>query len=252
VSTTTSIAQKLKALLVTSFRGLAKLWTALIILACLGSWAIVGGLVVLDRTVGIVPRSVATASMVPTYNVGDFVWYLQPTGADFEVGRTVAIAPDGDMAGLYTHRVVSVEPDGTATLKGDAHADGLVDVFHPTQADVAGVPFAVTKDDIVKWVLAQVMNDTVRYILTALGLGTFALWVIVNFGLNRRDDDRQNTFANRFNEMEAAMVERGFISDHASSGSSATAAADDVPIEPDPFTLFDSTAESSPTSKETQ
>lgn len=217
--------------------GVAKVWTWLIVIVCIITWLIVGTMTVAEKVWGVTARTVATASMVPTYDIGDLVWYTQPTGADLAPGRAVAIAPDGDTAALCTHRVVSVEADGTATLAGDAFVDeGVVDVFHPTQADVRGVPFAVTKDSTATWLISSVQNELLRTVLTALGLGTLVMWMVVNFGLNRRDEGQQDVFAARFHEIEGALVERGLISPVGGE-----------PSVDDPLDILDSASESTRT-----
>lgn len=224
-----TVGRALRRFSVWALRGLAKLGTALVIVACLLNWAVVGGLALAEAVFGITARTVATGSMAPTYNIGDVVWYLPSSGEhgkDLQVGRALAIAPNGDLSAIYTHRVVSVEEDGTATLAGDAFvANGIVDVYHPTQTDVEGIAFTVTKNDTAKWVISTFGDGEFSTLLTSLGLGVFALWLIVNFGLNRRDEGVDDHFADRFHEVELALMERGFISN---PNAPASAADDDA------------------------
>ncbi|MFD1714721.1 signal peptidase I [Amnibacterium flavum] len=59
-------------------------------------------------------------SMTPTYQVGDIILVREPTEADLVVGNVVtAIDGNGD---YYTHRILTVNDDGSVSLKGDGNA----------------------------------------------------------------------------------------------------------------------------------
>jgi signal peptidase I len=59
-------------------------------------------------------------SMQPLYEVGDVILVGPPTKADFAPGHIITVRNDDGQ--LYTHRVVRIENDGTAQLKGDGNA----------------------------------------------------------------------------------------------------------------------------------
>lgn len=203
----------MKAFAAATFKSIATIWTVVIIVACAATWLLVGGVKAADAFASLTPRVVQTSSMMPTYAPGDIIWYGPTSLNDLTVGNVVAIAPDGSEKLLYTHRVKQVDADGTVWTAGDAYAEeGLTDVYHPTQADVRGVALTKTGDPLAAKAIGLVQNETLRTVLTALGLGTLVMWMAVNFGLNRRDEGRDAVFADRFHEIESALVERGFIS----------------------------------------
>jgi hypothetical protein len=227
----------MKAFAAATFKGIAKIWTVAIIVACAATWLLVGGVKAAEAFLSLTPRVVETSSMLPTYKPGDLVWYTPAGFDDLRVGNVVAVAPDGNERLLYSHRVKQVDADGTVWTAGDAYAEeGLTDVYHPTQQDVRGVAVTKTTDATAKAAISLAQNETLRMVLTALSLGTLVMWMVVNFGLNRRDEDREQVFADRFHEIEAALVERGIISPVGGE-----------PSEGDPLDILDSDEDSTRT-----
>lgn len=59
-------------------------------------------------------------SMTPTYQVGDVILVREPSASDLVVGNVVtAIDGNGD---YYTHRILTVNDDGSVSLKGDGNS----------------------------------------------------------------------------------------------------------------------------------
>lgn len=184
---------------------LAKLWTAAIILVCAFTVTAVGTLSIFLPTLGIEQRVITSESMMPTYYVGDRVWYSSPTGGDLIPGRAVGIQFDDD---FYTHRVVSVDPvTGLATLKGDGQDN--FDVTKVTQADVAGVPFHVTTDAPTLWVMEMLEDRWVIAGLSVLGILTLFGWVIRKGALDARDKREHDEAWARIRTIDDAVVAAG-------------------------------------------
>jgi signal peptidase I len=59
-------------------------------------------------------------SMEPVYSVGDVILVGPATQSDFAPGHIITVR--NDAGELYTHRVVTVDTDGNAQLKGDGNA----------------------------------------------------------------------------------------------------------------------------------
>lgn len=194
---------------------LASAWKFVIYAACWATVAVVA-LISLLASAGIEHRTVLTGSMVPTYNVGDILWYAPssgPLGDDLRVGQAVLIAPEGNAENAYTHRVASIDDDGTVNTAGDAFAgEGLTDIYHPTQADVLAIPFTVMNDPVARWVFAQVSNELLVKGLLGLGLVTWFVNYLVIARLRRKEAEQWAAFRARWNEAEDALVAAGIIS----------------------------------------
>lgn len=220
-------------------KSLASVWKFAIYAACWATVAVVA-LISLLASAGIEHRTVLTGSMTPTYNVGDIVWYAPSSGEhgnDLRVGQAVLIAPEGNADNAYTHRVVSIDDDGTVSTAGDAFAgDGLTDIFHPTQADVLAVPFTVMNDLVARWVFAQVSNEALVKILLGVGLVTWFVNYLVIVRLRRKEAEQWAALRARWNEAEDALVAAGLISPVGSE-----------PSVDDPLDILDSDAESTRT-----
>lgn len=204
----------MKAFVLELGKSLASAWKFVIYAVCWATVAVVA-LVAILGSAGIEYRTVLTGSMVPTYNVGDIVWYVPSSGEhgdDLRVGQAVLIAPEGNADNAYTHRVVSIDDDGTVSTAGDAFAgEGLTDIYHPTQSDVLAVPFTVVKEPVAKWVLAQVSDEVLVRVLLGLGLATWLVNFAVNARLRRREAEQWAAFRARWNEAEDALVAAGLI-----------------------------------------
>jgi signal peptidase I len=88
---------------------------ALVALLSLGGWSL------LPLAVGWIPAVVVSGSMTPAVRAGDLVFYQRSDGTDVRPGRIVLADQPGHPGRLLSHRVVSVNPDGTITTKGDAN-----------------------------------------------------------------------------------------------------------------------------------
>lgn len=95
------------------------------------------GIFVFPRIFGIKPYIVQTPSMTPIIGVGDVVFVnerifdLQPG----DIGAYAMTNPDTGEAITITHRVISVNDDGTYTFKGDANNTSDPDV---NASDIVG------------------------------------------------------------------------------------------------------------------
>lgn len=204
----------MKAFAIELAKFLAAAWKFGIYAICWATVAVVALFAILSAA-GIENRTVLTGSMVPTYNVGDIVLYKPSSGAfgdDLKVGQAVLIAPEGNKANAYTHRVVSIDEDGTVNTAGDAFVNrGLTDIYHPTQADVLAVPVTVIKEPVAKWVVTQVSNELLVKILLGLGLVTWFVNYLIIVRLRRKEAEGWAAFRARWNEVEDALVTAGLI-----------------------------------------
>jgi signal peptidase len=111
----------------TAFGGLfpAAGLAALVALLSLGVWSL------LPLAMGWIPAVVVSGSMTPAVHPGDLVFYQRTTNADVRPGRIVLADQPGHPGKLLSHRVVSVDPDGTVITKGDANATVDSDALEP-------------------------------------------------------------------------------------------------------------------------
>ena len=69
---------------------------------------------------GYTSASITSGSMMPTLRIGDVVIAVDHGGADIAPG-TIVVYEDPRKHDLVTHRVVSVNPDGSYITKGDVN-----------------------------------------------------------------------------------------------------------------------------------
>ncbi|TDI36182.1 MAG: signal peptidase I [Acidobacteria bacterium] len=69
---------------------------------------------------GYTSASITSGSMIPTLRIGDVVIAVDHGGADIAPG-TIVVYEDPRKHDLVTHRVVSVNPDGSYITKGDVN-----------------------------------------------------------------------------------------------------------------------------------
>ena len=206
-------------------RGIAKfvavLWTIAIVALTAFTWQQFYEVNVADPAKGITCRVVTTDSMVPTYNVGDRVCYVEadPKGNDLQPGRALLIDNNGD---FYTHRVVSVDPvTGEATMRGDNREQS--DLFKPTQAQVEGIPFFVEKDELRLWMYDQLEDRRVIGLITLLAVATGIAWSIRKAVMDSRDKRIHDALNARIALIDDALVADGTIPPTTSSASTAEA-----------------------------
>ncbi len=99
--------------------------TALVTLLSLGASSL------LPLAAGWIPAVVVSGSMTPAVRPGDLVFYQRARSADVRPGRILLADQPGHEGELLSHRVVSVDPDGTITTKGDANATADSDPVAP-------------------------------------------------------------------------------------------------------------------------
>lgn len=109
-------------------------WFYLSIIGCLVLWIFVVRLVV-----GWDPMIVMTGSMEPSINPGDIVMAGTPEdgGRGLEDGTVITFADPVRPGGRLTHRIESVNADGTYKTRGDANADA--DSYRVEPDDIEGV-----------------------------------------------------------------------------------------------------------------
>ncbi len=78
------------------------------------------------RTVSVFGRSllkVVTGSMEPSLHTGDYIYIKKTPPGELEPGDVITFRSEEDDARgkLVTHRIISVEPDGTFITRGDAN-----------------------------------------------------------------------------------------------------------------------------------
>ena len=200
---------------------IAVLWTIAIVALTAFTWQQFYEVNVADAAKGITCRVVTTDSMVPTYNVGDRVCYVEvdPKGNDLQPGRALLIDNNGD---FYTHRVVSVDPvTGEATMRGDNREQS--DLFKPTQAQVEGIPFFVEKDELRLWMYDQLEDRRVIGLITLLAVATGIAWSIRKAVMDSRDKRIHDALNARIALIDDALVADGTIPPTTSSASTAEA-----------------------------
>ena len=69
---------------------------------------------------GYTSASITSGSMMPTLRIGDVVIAVDHGGAEIEPG-TIVVYEDPRKHDLVTHRVVSINPDGSYITKGDVN-----------------------------------------------------------------------------------------------------------------------------------
>ncbi|GAB3135385.1 signal peptidase I [Marisediminicola antarctica] len=125
--------------------------------------------------------AVLTGSMDPTFASKSLVVVLED---DYRAGQPITFEHNG---ALVTHRLVTVNPDGSATTKGDANA--TVDPWTvPAEAIVGGVVAAVP--ELGYW-LVYLRNPVG---LVSLGLSALVCWQIWSLaGTPTRDPHHPST-----------------------------------------------------------
>ena len=104
--------------------------TAALVLAAISFYAQGGRWFVVD-----------TPSMGITAPVGTLVLTTPPQPSALRVGDVVTFHPPTSPRETYTHRIISILPNGTLSTKGDAN--GAVDPWRLATSDLVGTPIAV-------------------------------------------------------------------------------------------------------------
>ncbi len=117
--------------------GLVGLFAAYLTLF-LAAWAVLPALLPGWQSVVI-----TSGSMSPSIRTGDVVVVKPSDGLGLSPGNVVVIS-DPAASGLVTHRIVSINPDGSYRTRGDANAQPDSATLHPDQVVGVGrlrVPF---------------------------------------------------------------------------------------------------------------
>jgi signal peptidase len=129
---------------------------------------------------GYTSASITSGSMMPTLRVGDVVIAVENGGAVIDP-ETIVVYEDPRKHDLVTHRVVSINPDGSYVTKGDANGG----------SDRDPIPAANIQGK-AKWIvpfvgLPRVWVAEGRWMLVALTIVTtaLALW-LSRFGFETR------------------------------------------------------------------
>jgi signal peptidase I len=152
-------------------------------------WFIGGCLVVtlLPLLFGWRPYVVESGSMAPRIKVGDVILAAPEHNPKKLLGHvTVFHDPDAARAGtIKSHRVVTINPDGTLTTKGDANP--TVDSVHLQVSQVVGLGRL-----LVRWVgLPLIWAQTGAWL--QLGLFAFSLWIGALLIMRDTDDKQPDT-----------------------------------------------------------
>ncbi len=101
--------------------GKALFYSGLLAVTALLTFGTMSAMAVLPMIVpGYTSASITSGSMMPTFRIGDVVIAVDHADAEIAPGTIVVYeSPDHD---LVTHRVVSVNPDGSYVTKGDIGA----------------------------------------------------------------------------------------------------------------------------------
>lgn len=120
-------------------RSTAQAGTRVWVVRCLDSLVVIALILVLLLAYGLVDNrwyrvvAIEGGSMSPTIDTGDAIVLTRPP-AELEVGMVVTLEAEGT---VVTHRIVSVNDDGTFTTKGDANS--VADDWDGLRVDVVGV-----------------------------------------------------------------------------------------------------------------
>ncbi len=108
-------------------------WFYLSVMAFLFAWV-----VIVWAVVGWKPMVVTTGSMQPAINPGDIVLAAPPEpDVRLDVGTVITFEDPNRPGELITHRVESVNPDGTYSTRGDANSS--VDSYEIEPDELTGV-----------------------------------------------------------------------------------------------------------------
>jgi signal peptidase len=131
---------------------------------------------------GYTSASVTSGSMMPTLRIGDVVIAVDHDGATIEPD-SIVVYEDPRKHDLVTHRVISVNPDGSYVTKGDANGGNDRDPI--PEANIRG-----TATWIVPYVgLPRVWVAEGRWLLVALMIAATALAIwLSRFGFDARYD----------------------------------------------------------------
>jgi signal peptidase len=108
-------------------------WFYLSVVAFLFAWV-----VVVWTVVGWKPMVVTTGSMQPAINPGDIVLTAPPEpDIRLDVGTVITFEDPANPGELITHRIDTINPDGTYTTRGDANSSA--DSYQVAAEEVTGV-----------------------------------------------------------------------------------------------------------------
>lgn len=108
---------------------------------------------VLHLFAGLSFSTILSGSMEPVFSKGDMVVTRAALGSDLQIGQIVGVQY-GDTR--YTHRVIEVGKDGTATTKGDAN--DKADLNKVSQQDLWGVVVHVIPTPLATAVALLALN----------------------------------------------------------------------------------------------
>jgi signal peptidase I len=132
-------------------------------------------------------------SMEPVYSIGDIILVGPASQSDFQPGHVLTVRNDSGQ--LYTHRVVSVDADGNAQLKGDGNS--FEDPGTVTFASVAGaVRHHIDQPAASAFLLISTWPARISVLVLILGL-MFA-------PLSPRSEDTTGTDADETDNPEAS------------------------------------------------
>lgn len=153
-------------------------------LICVAGLLVFGTLAVIAALPMVVPgytsASITSGSMQPTLRTGDVV--IATSGPSVERGE-IAVFEDPRSDDIVSHRVVSVEPDGSIVTKGDVN--GSVDPVPVSAASIRGQVRWIVP--LVGWPRVWLAQGQWAYLLLAAFALLGALW-IARFGLDARHD----------------------------------------------------------------
>lgn len=108
-------------------------WFYLSVVAFLFAWV-----VIVWTAVGWEPMVVTTGSMQPAINPGDIVLSAPPEdGVRLDAGTVITFEDPVRPGELITHRIDTVNPDGSYTTRGDANSSA--DSYEVTTEELTGV-----------------------------------------------------------------------------------------------------------------
>ena len=108
-------------------------WFYLSVVAFLFAWV-----VIVWTAVGWKPMVVTTGSMQPAINPGDIVLSAPPEeGVRLDAGTVITFEDPARPGELITHRIETVNPDGSYTTRGDANSSA--DSYQVEQDELTGV-----------------------------------------------------------------------------------------------------------------
>ena len=127
---------------------------------------------VLSASGFIKARIVLTGSMEPTIKAGDIVILAPTPRAQPQLGDIVAYTArrfDGEVVGVFTHRIIGGDPVNGFLMKGDANPSP--DVQRPKFEDISGVVFFVVP------FVGKLLAPKMMMILIPVAVG---IWLIID------------------------------------------------------------------------